>query len=1110
MLPQQKEELIENLRTKISTLAKEVIGEDGTDSDKQLLQKLTDSEKSVMKQFIGVELLHGGAKSEGGGSAGFAGASAGVADLDKEASRKSGTELQTAVKNSSAPPSNYLFVQQNTEKPANDQFKPGFLTKIKSTVGDGLGYLKREIANDISLNKVLDLFIESQDKTLRDLNSQFGQSDEESNIEKELQKAFEKFKQDFTSTQTTASQFIQTTQSTQYQQEVQKLQESIEKGNLTSDQQNKLGALATQNNQKDLAEKLQNNSKTLTTPQKEQLIKLVQQDLFTKQESQLVPKITKAIIANDNQPIVSELTKEQVFQQVADKLQPLKIIQEETKQEVLTGLITKLDEKTLDPATKQIITELKTELQKATSAPAQQQILVKFLAKQSPKIQQQVLENLELTVKEDSLTEQQQEERRNFFNEVKKETTKQEVLEKFVNHKLDEKTPDYAIIEPIIKQLKQELQTTTSATAKQQILVQFLAKKDIPQQAKDEVLQILESTETKDSPQQQARQDFINEVKIATLTTQLQDININTSTKQQVLAQFLAKQSPKIQQQALENLELTEKEDSLTTQQQEERRNFFNEVKKELTKEQVFQQVADKLQPLKIIQEETKQEVLTGLITKLDEKTLDPATKQIITELKTELQKATSAPAQQQILVKFLAKQSPKIQQQVLENLELTVKEDSLTEQQQEERRNFFNEVKKETTKQEVLEKFVNHKLDEKTPDYAIIEPIIKQLKQELQTTTSATAKQQILVQFLAKKDIPQQAKDEVLQILESTETKDSPQQQARQDFINEVKIATLTTQLQDININTSTKQQILVQFLANRTNSSITAEVETVLQKIKKEEKEEEIKSPPEQERTDFVRKIEEQSDAIKTFTQHRNPEPESGEISQEEIETLKKSKVLKVLDIKAEDLEYLTDRAGSDSEVDKILKDFSLYVNDDDDYFKQTLSKISTQDKQKLQDDAEKTVQFLTEISQEPSSVETGSQVDLSISVESIETQKKNFDAVLKLFGVKYKSDRNKYSSIIFSTADLKLSMDEKMENMYVNLEKPLDKIKKYDDLLEKILTAINEDLEKATKTVGETTEKNQLQILKNKNTIQKLKNRKKSLKSLFARIKKAITQS
>jgi hypothetical protein len=51
------------------------------------------------------------------------------------------------------------------------------------------------------------------------------------------------------------------------------------------------------------------------------------------------------------------------------------------------------------------------------------------------------------------------------------------------------------------------------------------------------------------------------------------------------------------------------------------------------------------------------------------------------------------------------------------------------------------------------------------------------------------------------------------------------------------------------------------VQFLANRTNSSITAEVETVLQKIKKEEKEEEIKSPPEQERTDFVREIEEQS---------------------------------------------------------------------------------------------------------------------------------------------------------------------------------------------------------------------------------------------------------
>jgi hypothetical protein len=125
-----------------------------------------------------------------------------------------------------------------------------------------------------------------------------------------------------------------------------------------------------------------------------------------------------------------------------------------------------------------------------------------------------------------------------------------------------------------------------------------------------------------------------------------------------------------------------------------------------------------------------------------------------------------------------------------------------------------------------------------------------------------------------------------------------------------------------------------------------------------------------------------------------------------------------LKVLDIKAEDL-----KEGSDSEVDKILKDFSLYVNDDD-FIKQELPKISTQDKQKLQDYAEKTVQFLTEISQEPSSVETDLQVDSSISVESIETQKKTFDAVLKLLGVKYKSDRDKYSSIIFSIVSNSLS--------------------------------------------------------------------------------------
>ena len=713
--PQQKKELIENLRTKISTLAKEVIGEDGTDSDKQLLQKLTDREKYAMKQFIGAELLHGGAKSEGGGSAGFAGAPAGVADLDKEASRKSGPKLRAEAKHSSAPPSNVSSVQQNIEKPANDQFKPEFLTQITSTVQGGLEYLKQEIANDLSLNKVLDLFIESQDKTLRDLNAKFGQSDEESNIERELQKAFEKFKQDFTSTQKT----VQTTQTTQYQQEAQKLQESIAKSNLTSEQKDKLIALATQNDQKDLAKKLQNNSEKLTKPQQEQLIKLVQQDLFTKQESQLVPKITATIIANDNQPIVSEPTKQEVFQRIADELKPSNAIQE---------------------------------------------------------------------------------------------TTKKQVLEKIVNHKLDKKTPDYATIEPSIAQLK------------------------------------------------------------------------------------------------------------------------------------------------------------------------------------TELQKATNAPAQQQILV-----------------------------------------------------------------------------------------------QFLAQKDIPQQAKDVVLQILESTETNNSLQQQARQDFINEVKIATLATQLQDTK-PTLEKQQILVQFLANRTNSSITAEVEIVLQKIKKEEKEEETKSPS-QERTDFVRKIEEQSDAIRTFTQHHSPEPESGEISQEDLEMLKQSKFWKYLAIKDEDLQYLTDITVS-SKVDEILQ--------------KELSEMTQQDKQDLQGYVEKRTEFLEKISQEPSSVETGSQVDLSISVESIETQKKTFDAVLKLFGVKYKSDREKFLSIFFTVQNAQISIDDQMKSMYIRLEKPIEKTEKYDILVEKILTSINEDL------MQNPTLENQKKIEKNKLTILKIQNRKKSFKSLLARIKKAINQS
>ncbi len=620
----QKKQLIENLKQRITDLAKESLETD------EELNKLNSGGQKEMEEFLGMQSLLGGAQISSGGR---------------------------------VPP------KPDTAEPANDQFKPAFLDKIKSTVQDGLESLQKTISNDLSLNKVLDLFIESQNEKLIYLNAQFGQSGEESNIEKELQKAFEKFKQDFTSTQTTASQFIQTTQSTQYQQEVERLKTDITSNQLKPEQKDKPIALATQNDQKDLAEKLQNNSKTLTTPQ----------------------------------------------------------------QEVLTKFITQLNGKNLEDAANPSIAELKTKLQETTNTPA-----------------------------------------------------------------------------------------------KQQILVQFLAKKDIPQQAKDAVLQILESTETKDSLQQQARQDFINEVKIATLTTQLQD--------------------------------------------------------------------------------------------------------------------------------------------------------------------------------------------------------------------TKSTLEQ----------------------------------------------------------------QQILVQFLANRTNSSIAAEVETVLQKIKKEE---ETKSPPEQERTDFVRKIEAQSDAIKIFAQYHNPEPKSDEFSQEEKEILQKSKVLKVLGIKAEDLdiEYLIE---NNEKYDEILKKAPLYDNED--YIKQNLAKISTQDKQDLQDYAEKTVQFLTEISQEPSSVETGSQVDLSISVESIETQKKTFDAVLKLLGVKYKSDRDKLLSIVFAAQDTSLSMTDQIEKMYVHLEKPLGKIQKYDDLLEKIMEEINNELKRKIALSPESSQKEIKQIEKNESTIQKLKNRKKSLKSLFARIKKAITQS
>ncbi len=676
----QKKQLIENLKQRITDLAKESL------ETHEELNKLKSGGQEKMKEFLGMQSLPGGARISSGGRFG--------------------------------PP------KPDTAEPANDQFKPAFLDKIKSTVQDGLESLQKTISNDLSLNKVLDLFIESQNEKLIYLNSQFGQSGEESNIEKELQKAFEKFKQDFTSTKTEFFQ-SQTKQITQYQQEAEQLKTDIKSNELKPEQKEKLIALATQNNQQDLAKKLEEQPTKLEKSQQEKLIKLVEQDSFAKQESQLVPKITKAIIANDNQPISDEI-KQQVFKRVADELKPTTAIQETTKQEVLTKFVTQLDKE----------------------------------------------------------------------------------------------TPDYAIIEPSIKQLKQELQTTNSATAKQQILVQFLAKKDIPQQAKDAVLQILESTETKDSLQQQARQDFINEVKIATLTTQLQD--------------------------------------------------------------------------------------------------------------------------------------------------------------------------------------------------------------------TKSTLEQ----------------------------------------------------------------QQILVQFLANRTNSSIAAEVETVLQKIKKEE---ETKSPPEQERTDFVRKIEAQSDAIKIFAQYHNPEPKSDEFSQEEKEILQKSKLFKDPDI-----EYLIE---NNEKYDEILKNAPLYDNED--YIKQNLAKISDQDQQNLQEYLEKREELLEKL------LKTDWQVDLSTSVESIETQKKTFDAVLKLLGVKYKSDRDKFLSIVFAAQDTSLSMTDQIEKMYVHLEKPLDKMRRHDELLERVLVAINDAITEelqSQKNMQENamTKKKKEQIEKNQLTIKKLQVRRRSFKSLFARIAHVVAKS
>ena len=84
----------------------------------------------------------------------------------------------------------------------------------------------------------------------------------------------------------------------------------------------------------------------------------------------------------------------------------------------------------------------------------------------------------------------------------------------------------------------------------------------------------------------------------------------------------------------------------------------------------------------------------------------------------------------------------------------------------------------------------------------------------------------------------------------------------------------------------------------------------------------------------------------------------------------------------------------------------------------------------------------------------------------IEELESQKKLFDTILKLIGVKYKSDRDQVLNFLFNasqTGDTTTDLQHHFDRMYISLEKPLTKMKKKYEILEKLLESTNSDIEK-----------------------------------------------
>ena len=304
-----------------------------------------------------------------------------------------------------------------------------------------------------------------------------------------------------------------------------------------------------------------------------------------------------------------------------------------------------------------------------------------------------------------------------------------------------------------------------------------------------------------------------------------------------------------------------------------------------------------------------------------------------------------------------------------------------------------------------------------------------------------------------------------------SDETKQNNFSQIATKLAQENMLQELQQQLR--NQDNTKKQEALVKSLAEADSDRL----KQILEERKKETKD--------QARINHLQEIFSQAERTKAFTQYYT-EPDTSAVSLQDLTALKDSDILS----------FNEEERKNITQYQELLQKSPNLENSQD------VSQLTLQ--------AEVEGIALNRITQ------AEEYFTQNTPIEELESQKKLFDTILKLIGVKYKSDRDQVLNFLFNasqTGDTTTDLQHHFDRMYISLEKPLTKMKKKYEILEKLLESTNSDIEKKLAASSQDSEGNnklQANLEENNKKLARIKQTKGSFKSLFAKIEKATQKS